>query len=119
VPNVGISRKFKVLEFVKYTGSQYPETHLKVYYSKLAEFINDEKLLINYLYASLVGPALNWSIRLNDSKIMKIKPCANYCFFFLKKISSRVCQVYKSNIQIPILKCITVKWLKLFMMRNF
>lgn len=59
VPNVGISRKFKVLEFVKYTGSQYPETHLKVYYSKMTEFINDEKLLINYLYASLVGPALN------------------------------------------------------------
>jgi hypothetical protein len=32
--------------------------------------------------------------------------------FFFKKLSSRVCQVYKSNVQIPILKCITVKWLK-------
>lgn len=81
MPNVGLSRKFKVLEFVKYIGAQYLETHLKVYYRKMAKFINDEKLLINYLYASLVGPSLNWSIRLNDSKIMKIKPCAKCCFF--------------------------------------
>ena len=35
VPNVVISKKFRVPEFIKYTGTQCPITHLKAYYNKM------------------------------------------------------------------------------------
>jgi hypothetical protein len=43
-----ISKKFGVPEFVKYTGTQCPVTHLKVYCNKMAEVVDDEKLLIHF-----------------------------------------------------------------------
>ena len=42
VPNVIIPRKFRVPEFVKYTGTQCPITHLKAYCNKMAEVVHDE-----------------------------------------------------------------------------
>ncbi|XP_073260719.1 uncharacterized protein [Populus alba] len=38
VPNIVIPKKFRVPEFVKYTGMECPKTHLRSYYNKMAEF---------------------------------------------------------------------------------
>jgi hypothetical protein len=43
VPNVVIPKKFRVPEFIKYTGTQYSITHLKSYCNKMAEVVQDEK----------------------------------------------------------------------------
>jgi len=59
VPNVVIFKKFRVLEFVKYTGTQCPITHLKAYCNKIAEVVNDDKLLIHFFQDSLSDTALN------------------------------------------------------------
>jgi hypothetical protein len=48
VPNIVIPKNFTVLEFVKYIGTQCPVTHLKAYCNKMAELVDDEKLLIHF-----------------------------------------------------------------------
>jgi hypothetical protein len=73
VPNIVISKKFRVPEFVKYTGTQCPVTHLKVYCNKMAEVVDDEKLLIHFFQDSLSGAALTWYMRLNNIKVKKWK----------------------------------------------
>ena len=60
VPNVVIPKKFRVPEFVKYTGTQCPITHLKAYCNKMAEVVDDEKLLIHFFRDSLSDVALTW-----------------------------------------------------------
>jgi len=69
VPNVVIPRKFRVPEFVKYTGTQCPITHLKAYCNKMAEVVYDEKLLIHFFQDSLSDAALAWYTRLDNTKI--------------------------------------------------
>jgi hypothetical protein len=64
VPNVVIPKKFRVPEFVKYTGTQCPITHLKAYYNKMVEVVDDEKLLIHFFQDSLSDAALIWYMRL-------------------------------------------------------
>jgi hypothetical protein len=73
VPNVVIPKKFCVPEFLKYTGTQCPMTHLKSYCNKMAEVVYDEKLLMHFLQDSLSGVALSWYIRLDNTKIRKWK----------------------------------------------
>eukprot|EP00258_Populus_trichocarpa_P033942 XP_024449961.1 auxin response factor 18-like [Populus trichocarpa] len=58
VSNIVIPKKFRVPEFIKYTGIQCPITHLKVYYNKMAEVVDDEKLLIHFFQDSLSDAAL-------------------------------------------------------------
>jgi hypothetical protein len=53
VPNIVVLKKSKVLEFSKYTGTQCLITHLKVYCNKMAQFVNDKKLLIYFFQESL------------------------------------------------------------------
>jgi len=48
VSNVVIPKKFKVPEFIKYTGTQSAITHLKAYCNKMVEVVDDEKLLIHF-----------------------------------------------------------------------
>jgi hypothetical protein len=60
VPNVVIPKKFRVPEFVKYTGTQCPVTHLKTYCNKMVEVVYDEKLLIHFFQDSLSDVALTW-----------------------------------------------------------
>lgn len=69
VPNVVIPRKFRVPDFVKYTGTQCPITHLKGYCNKMAEVVHDEKLLIHFFQDSLSDAALAWYMRLDNTKI--------------------------------------------------
>jgi hypothetical protein len=73
VPNVVIPKKFCVPEFLKYTGTQCPMTHLKSYCNKMAEVVHDEKLLMHFLQDSLSGVALSWYMRLDNTKIRKWK----------------------------------------------
>jgi hypothetical protein len=73
VPNVVIPKKFRVPEFVKYTGTQCPVTHLKTYYNKMAEVVYDDKLLIHFFQDSLSDVALIWYMRLDNTKVKKWK----------------------------------------------
>jgi hypothetical protein len=73
VPNVVVPKKFRVPEFIKYTGTQCPITHLKSYCNKMAEVVHDEKLLIHFFQDNLSGAALNWYMRLDNTKIRKWK----------------------------------------------
>jgi hypothetical protein len=73
VPNIVIPRKFRVPEFVKYTGTQCPITHLKAYCNKMAEVVEDQKLLIHFFQDSLSGIALTWYMRLDNTKVKKWK----------------------------------------------
>jgi hypothetical protein len=73
VPNVVIPKKFRVPEFVKYSGTQCPVTHLKAYCNKMAEVVDDEKLLIHFFQDSLSDTAFTWYIRLDNTKVKKWK----------------------------------------------
>ena len=58
VPNVIIPKNFRVSEFVKYTRTQCPITHLNAYCNKIVEVVYDEKLLIHFFQDSLSDVAL-------------------------------------------------------------
>jgi hypothetical protein len=70
---VVIPKKFRVPEFIKYTGTQCPITHLKSYCNKMAEVVHNEKLLMHFFQDSLNGAALSWYMRLDITKIQKWK----------------------------------------------
>jgi len=89
VPNIVIPKKFRVPEFVKYTGMECPKTHLRSYYNKMAEVIHDDKLLIYFFQDSLTGSALSWYMRLDNVRIKKWTDLADA---FLKQ--------YKFNLEI-------------------
>jgi hypothetical protein len=73
VPNVVIPKKFRVPEFIKYTRTQCPVTHLKAYCNKMTEVVYDEKLLIHFFQDSLSDVVLTWYIRLDNTKVKKWK----------------------------------------------
>jgi hypothetical protein len=74
VPNVVIPKKFRVPEFVKYTGTQCPVTHLKAYCKKKkTEVVYDEKLLIHFFQDSLSDVTLTWYMWLDNTKVKKWK----------------------------------------------
>ena len=89
VPNIVIPRKFRVPEFIKYSGTECPKTHLRSYYNKMAEVIHDDKLLIYFFQDSLTGSALSWYMRLDNIRIRKWADLADA---FLKQ--------YKFNVEI-------------------
>jgi len=49
---VVVPKKFCVLEFIKYSGTQCPMTHLKSYCNKMAKVVHDEKLLMHFFHDS-------------------------------------------------------------------
>jgi len=73
VPNAVILKKFRVPEFVKYTGIQCPITHLKAYCNKMAEVVDDEKLLIHFFQDSLSDTTLTCYMRLDNTNVKKWK----------------------------------------------
>jgi len=73
VPNIVIPKNFRVPEFVKYTGTQCPITYLKSYCNKMAEVVDNEKLLIHFFQDSLSDVSLTWYMRLNNTKVKKWK----------------------------------------------
>jgi hypothetical protein len=60
VPNVVVPKKFCVPEFITYSGTQCPMTHLKSYCNKMAEVVHDEKLLMHVFQDSLSEAILSW-----------------------------------------------------------
>jgi hypothetical protein len=73
VPNIIVPKNFRIPEFVKYTGLECPNTHLRSYCNKMAEVIYDDKLLIYFFQDSLERSALSWYMRLDNVKIKKWK----------------------------------------------
>jgi hypothetical protein len=69
LPNIVVPKDFRILDFIKYTGLQCPNTHLRSYCNKMAEVICDDKLLIYFFQDSLEGSALSWYIRLDNVRI--------------------------------------------------
>jgi hypothetical protein len=69
VPDMVVPKKFRVPEFIKYTGTQCPVTHLKSYCNKMAKVVHDEKLLMHFFQDSLSGAALSWYMRLDNTRI--------------------------------------------------
>ena len=89
VPNIVVPKDFRILEFIKYTGLECPNTHLRSYYNKMAEVIRDDKLLIYFFQDSLAGSALSWYMRLDS---IRIKSWRYLVEAFLKQ--------YKCNLEI-------------------
>ena len=73
VPNIIVPKNFRIPEFIKYTGLECPNTHLRYYCNKMAEVIYDDKLLIYFFQDSLAGSALSWYMRLDNVKVKKWK----------------------------------------------
>jgi len=73
VPNVVVPKKFRVPEFIKYSGTQCPMTHLKSYCNKMTEVVHDEKLLMHFFQDSWSGATLSWYMRLDNTKIWRWK----------------------------------------------
>jgi len=73
VPNVVIPKTFRVPQFVKYTGTQCPITHLKIYWNKIVEVVHGEKLLIHFFQDSLSDAALTWYMQLDNTKLKRWK----------------------------------------------
>jgi len=59
VPNIVVPKDFRIPDFIKYTGLECPNTHLRSYCNKMAEVIHDDKLLIYFFKDSLTGSALS------------------------------------------------------------
>ena len=73
VPNAVVLKKFCVLGFIKYSGTQCLITHLKSYCNKITEVVHDEKLLMHFFQDSLSGATLSWYMRLDSTKIRRWK----------------------------------------------
>jgi len=89
VPDIVVPKKFKVPEFVKYTGLECLNKHLRSYCDKMTEVIRDEKFLIHFFQDSLIGSAFSWYMTLDNIRIKKWSDLADA---FLKQ--------YKLNIDI-------------------
>jgi len=48
VPNILVPKNFRILEFIKYTGLECPNTHIRSYCYKMAEVIYDDRMLIYF-----------------------------------------------------------------------
>jgi hypothetical protein len=68
-----VPKKFRVPEFIKYSGTQCPMTYLKSSCNKMAEVVHDEKLLMHFFQDSLSGATLSWYMRLDNTKIRRWK----------------------------------------------
>jgi hypothetical protein len=49
-----VPKNFRIPEFIKYTGLECPNTHLRSYCNKMAEVIYDDRMLIYFFQDSLI-----------------------------------------------------------------
>jgi hypothetical protein len=54
---------------IEYRGSKRLLTHLKAYCNKMAQVVNNEKLLVHFFQDSLSDATLVWYIKLNNTEI--------------------------------------------------
>jgi len=73
VPNIVVLKDFKVPDFVKYTGLECPNTHLRLHYNKMAKVIHNDKMLIYFFQNSLTRSVLSWHMKLDNTRIKKWK----------------------------------------------
>ena len=59
-PNMTVPHKFKVLEFKKYNERGDPMIHLQMYCRKMAQYTNNEPLLIQTFQDTLTGHVAKW-----------------------------------------------------------
>ncbi|XP_039017056.1 uncharacterized protein LOC120147857 [Hibiscus syriacus] len=61
--------KFKAPDFEKYDGTTCPSAHLTMFCRRMADYTENEKLLIHYFQDSLIGSAVKWCNQLAKSYI--------------------------------------------------
>jgi len=66
---VVVPKKFRVLEFIKYTRPECLSMHLRSYCNKIVEVIRDEKLLIHFIKDSLTSYVLSWYMILDNTRV--------------------------------------------------
>ena len=59
VPNILVSKEFRVPDFIKYTRLECPYIHLPSYHNKMAEMIHNKKMLIYFFQDNLIGSTLS------------------------------------------------------------
>jgi hypothetical protein len=60
VSYIVVSRDFRVSDFIKYTGLECSNTHIRSYYNHMAEVIYNDKMLIYFFQDSLIRSVLSW-----------------------------------------------------------
>ena len=69
VPDLVLPHKFKVPNFDKYDGTKCPSAHLYMYYRKMTDHTNNDKLLIHCFQDSLTGSATKWYNQLSRENV--------------------------------------------------
>lgn len=54
---------------LNYKGNSCPQSHLTMYYWKMATHTDDDKLLIHYFQDNLTGATLKWCMGLDNAHI--------------------------------------------------
>lgn len=70
-PGLKIPTKFKCLDFEKYDRKSCPYAHLKVYGVAMAQYGNNDNLLVQTFPKNLTGAALTSFTKLDISKVKK------------------------------------------------
>ncbi|XP_050896091.1 uncharacterized protein LOC127102802 [Lathyrus oleraceus] len=60
VPNVVLPPKFKAPDLPKHKGLSYPRSHVIMYCSNMASYIDNNELLIHFFQDNLYGESLDW-----------------------------------------------------------
>lgn len=69
VPSVVIPQKFKLLDLTKYKGLSCSQSHVTLYYKKMASYMGNDDLLIHCFKDSLYGASLDEYMSLERTKI--------------------------------------------------
>lgn len=89
VPDLVVSKDFRVPDFEKYNGTSCPRAHLVKYVHKMAEVAHDDKLLIHFFQDSLIGASADWYGRQNKETVKTWKDLAEA---FLDQYSFNIAQ---------------------------
>jgi len=68
VPGLVIPKKFQTPDFEKYDGRGCPKKHLRMYCRKMANYLDNEKLMIHVFQESLTSGPANWYMELDRSR---------------------------------------------------
>jgi len=69
VPKVDVPKKFKVPEFDRYNGLTCPQNHIIKYVRKMANYSDNDSLMIHCFQDSLMGDAAEWYTGLSKEDI--------------------------------------------------
>ena len=69
VPRVDVPKKFKVPEFDRYNGLTCPQNHIIKYVRKMANYVDNDSLMIHCFQDSLMEDAAEWYTGLSKDDI--------------------------------------------------